>query len=151
MAKKKTNLKSKNKKLSNTPFKTLKELNQAEREIDFEIWKRFAAHKSFKKHILADENEKIRKEFEEGMVCKVATKKNAKADEYNTIRIHYEPKSETILAKFDLTEPMSLQYISKVTTSAMYAFGSLFYEISGLKMPPLEQLDSSDGLSWGKN
>ena len=150
MAKKKTNLKNKNKKLSNTPFKTLEELRAAEKEIDFETWARFATHRSFLKHLFADENEKIRKEFETGMRCQI--NRNAKSNQNNAIRVYYK-KGTGVLAEIivkNLEDDRLL--VMNLTTNMMYAFGSLFYEISGLKKADLglEEAKNPYNLSWAK-
>ena len=141
---------TKKSRLAGTPFKTLEELRAAEKEIDFETWARFATHRSFLKYLLADENEKIRKEFETGMRCQIS--RNVKSNQNNAVRVYYK-KDVGILAEIIVKNLEDDRiFVMNLTTNMMYAFGSLFYEISGLKKADLglEEMKNPYNLSWAK-
>lgn len=118
--------------LENTPFQKVSELKAAERAIKLETWNRIQAYKAFSKELTQERNSEVKQDFETGFVCIYAEKGEAS-----------ERKGETILSVYKAglgfeimiheTKPTSEAFVANLAGKMSYSFGTLFYEISGLK------------------
>ena len=132
MPKKKKTTRQKTERPSAAPFDSMEELEEEEKEIEFESWKRIAIFKTFERQFQERYNTKIRKHFENGILCGIIA--DDKNDGQDIVRAYY--KQETgIQVLINPKCPLDPKLISSLAGDMAYAFGSLFYEITGLKKP----------------
>ncbi len=120
-------------KLSNTPFSTVKELEIAEHEIEVENWKRLATYRNFQKQLLVQENENLRKDFEVGILCGFATSEDIKINGGDAGLLRVYKASAGIQVKINENKPADPELVANLAANMAHSFGSLFYEVTGLK------------------
>ena len=130
--KKKTIQKKREKKLSDTPFNTIEELEEEEKEIEFESWRRIAVFKTFEKQFEKQYNTRVKKHFENGILCGIIA--DNKNDGQDIVRAYYK-QDVGIQILINPKTSLDPKLISSLAGDMAYAFGSLFYEITGLKKP----------------
>ncbi len=123
--------------LSQTPFKTIKELEAAEHKIALENWKRLATFRNFREQLCEKINEGTKKEFENGILCAIAGDEGYQGRPI--VRVYYKP-GQGFQTKIDPKALDDPRAIDNLAANLTYAFGSLFYEVYGLKASPLTGL-----------
>ncbi len=120
-------------KLSNTPFNTVKELEAVDHEIGLENWKRLAIYRNFQKQLQGQENASLREDFEVGILCGFATNKDIKINGGDASILRVYKASAGIQVKINENKPADPDLVASLAANMAHSFGSLFYEITGLK------------------
>ena len=129
-------------KLANTPFSSVKEMESVERDINLKNWKRLATYRDFKNQLKNDSNIELRQDLETGVMCGYQddNDENPKSGDSSILRVY---KAEAgIQVKINEKKPAEPRLISNLASGMVHSFGSLYYELSGLKAPtPITDLE----------
>ena len=130
--KKKITKKERKNRLSGTPFDTIEELEEEEKKIKLENQRRIANFKTFKRQFQEQYNTRVRERLENGILCEIIA--NNKNDGQNIVRVYYK-QGLGIQVLINPKYSLDPKLISNLASNMAYAFGTLFYEATGLKKP----------------
>lgn len=120
-------------KLKGLPFRSAKEMNKLQQEIALENWKRLTRYADFNNQVNKEEFKEVKEEFGTGFICGYSNQTNsAKSGEAELLRVF--KASRGVQIKIDENKASDPQMISKLASDMALAFGTLYYEVSGLKI-----------------
>lgn len=121
------------KKLKGLPFKSVKEMNQAEKQIGLDNWKRLTCYKDFCYQIKKEGFREVYDEFTTGFLCGKGSGAEIQEGDASLLRVFKAPKG--IQIKINDKKVNDPKLISSLASDLAFAFGRLFYQLGGLNAP----------------
>lgn len=121
-------------KLENTPFSTVKDMEMAEQAIRLENWRRLATYRDFKVQLEDESNHELKSDLETGVMCGYKGGDENVCGDSSMLRVY--KATHGIQVVINETKPADPSFLSSLAPGMVHAFGSLFYEMAGLKKVP---------------
>ncbi len=120
-------------KLKGLPFKSAKEMNQVQKEIALENWRRLTRYADFNSQINKREFQEVKEEFETGFMCGYSTPADNANPNEGTQLLRVYKANKGVQINIDEKKASDPEMVSKLASDMALAFGTLYYEVSGLK------------------
>ena len=135
-------------KLKGLPFKSAKEMNTAQQEIALDNWKRLTRYTDFNSQINKQEFKEVKEEFETGFMCGYSPNGKVSPDDSGDVQLLRVFKaSRGVQIKIKEKKATDPQIVSKLASDMALAFGTLYYEVSGLKVNDPNESNSAKRMS----
>ena len=120
-------------KLKGLPFSSIREMNNAEKQIALENWKRLTCYKDFSDQITKDEFEGVYQEFTTGFLCGYSGDDSEIEGDSSVMRVFKIKRG--IQIKINEKRVDDPKLISSLASELAFAFGKLFHQMGGLSAP----------------
>ena len=129
-------------KMSGLPFKSAKELKEAQEDVRRSVWRRLEEAKVINEMIKREEFGFWTEEFREGLVCCYGEKKD------NLVRVYSEGKGIKININKELADaaPSSEALLGVLVKSMSESFANTYYKAKGI-LPASEMVPDQDTLA----
>ena len=121
-------------KLKGLPFDSIKEMNNTEKQISLENWKRLTCYKDFSEQIKKDEFKEVYQEFTTGFLCGHSNGVDDPKVEGDSGLLRVFKIKKGIQIKINEQKANDPKLISGLASGLALAFGKLFYQLGGLNI-----------------
>jgi DNA-binding protein YbaB len=125
-------------KLDNTPFKSVKEMEEASADIKMQVWKRLEYARQFQNMTENENYQFVKEELREGLSCVYGDNGD------NLVKVFSEGKGVKVSINKDLVKEVekSEAFVEALIRSTADAFSKSYYQIKG--MLPVEPVELAD-------